>query len=145
MFLQNQRSLSESFDSRVLLETHRGLLSVREHKEETSIYDVDVVESNAMKVQRISGGLDDQRFVLTPVSALVEPSLGTVGAYTFTMSREEKSSGIGENRFRRQCLTQGGILSKEVHLGRGKRLAALSLIPALLWQCPSPRGLGGRI
>ena len=47
--LHNQRTPKESYDPRVLLETHRGLLSVQEHREETLIYDVEVVECDSMK------------------------------------------------------------------------------------------------
>ena len=49
--LQNQSTTSESYDLRVLLETHRGLLSVQEHREESLVYDVDVVKSDAMKIK----------------------------------------------------------------------------------------------
>ena len=43
------------------METHEGLLSVQEHREETLIYDVEVVKSNAMKNQRTPRGSGDQR------------------------------------------------------------------------------------
>ena len=46
--MTNQRSLRGSCDRRALLETHRGILSVQEHREETLIYDVEVVKYNAM-------------------------------------------------------------------------------------------------
>ena len=46
---QNQRTPIKSGDLTVLLETHWGFLSVQEHREETLIYDVDVVTSNAMQ------------------------------------------------------------------------------------------------
>ena len=45
---QNQRTSVKSGDQRVLLETHWGLPFVKEHQEETLIYDVEVVKSNAM-------------------------------------------------------------------------------------------------
>ena len=34
------------------METHPGLISVQEHREEALIYNVDVVKYNAMKIQR---------------------------------------------------------------------------------------------
>ena len=52
MLLQNLRPLMKSCDLRALLETRRGLIFVQEHEEETSIHDVDVARSNAMKNQR---------------------------------------------------------------------------------------------
>ena len=52
MLLTNQRTPRESYDLRAFLETHRGLLSVQEHRGEMWIYDVDVVKSDAMKIQR---------------------------------------------------------------------------------------------
>ena len=58
---QNQRTSVKSGDQRVLLETHWGLPFVKEHREETLIYDVEVVESNAMKNQRTRRGSGDQR------------------------------------------------------------------------------------
>ena len=45
---QNQRTQVKSGDQMAFLETHRGLVSVEEHREETSIYDVEVVKYNAM-------------------------------------------------------------------------------------------------
>ena len=44
-----------------ILETHRGFISVQEHREETLIYDVDVVKLNAMRNQRAPRGSSDQR------------------------------------------------------------------------------------
>ena len=44
---QNQRTPIKWSDQRALLETPWGLLSVKEHQEETLIYDVEVVKSNA--------------------------------------------------------------------------------------------------
>ena len=44
-----------------LLETHWGLLSVKEHREETLIYDVEVVKSNAMTNQRTPIKSGDER------------------------------------------------------------------------------------
>ena len=52
MLLQNQRAPRVSCDLKALWETHRGILSVQEHREERLIYDADVVKSNAMKNQR---------------------------------------------------------------------------------------------
>ena len=48
MLLQNQRTLGYSYNLKALLETHRGFLSVQEHREVTLIYDVEVVIRNAM-------------------------------------------------------------------------------------------------
>ena len=61
MLLQNQRTLRESFDLRALLETHRGLLCVQEHREETLIHDVDVAKANATKHQRTLRDICDLR------------------------------------------------------------------------------------
>ena len=44
---RNQRTPVKSGDQRVLLETHWGLPSVKEHREETLIYDAEVAKSNA--------------------------------------------------------------------------------------------------
>ena len=43
------RTPKGSGDLRVIWETHWGLRPVQEHGEETSIYDVEVVKSDAMK------------------------------------------------------------------------------------------------
>ena len=43
------------------METHEGLLSVQEHREEIFIHDVEVVKSNAMKHQGTSRGSGDPR------------------------------------------------------------------------------------
>ena len=72
MLLQNQRTLRESCDLRALLETHRVLLSVQEHRGDTLIYGVDVVKSNAMKNQRTPRGSGDQ-------GALFETSWSSFG------------------------------------------------------------------
>ena len=48
MLLQNQRALKKWYDLRALWESHRGLLSVQEHGEETVIHDIDVAKYNAM-------------------------------------------------------------------------------------------------
>ena len=48
MRLHNQRTPVKSGDLMALLDSHWGLLSVQEHREETSIYDVEVGKSNAM-------------------------------------------------------------------------------------------------
>ena len=47
MRLPIQRSPIKSGVLIALLETHWGFLSVKEHREETLIYDVEVVKSNA--------------------------------------------------------------------------------------------------
>ncbi len=47
-----QRNPRVFCDLRALLETHRGLLSVQEHREEMMIHDVDAVKSHATKNQR---------------------------------------------------------------------------------------------
>ena len=62
--LQNQRTARESYDLRALLGKHRGFPSVQEHREETLIYDVEVVNLNAMKNQRTPRGSGDLRALL---------------------------------------------------------------------------------
>ena len=123
MLLQNQRTWRESCDLRVLLETHWGLISVQEHREETLIYDVEVVKSNAMKNQRALKGSGDQRALFEtsscPLGALLGPSWGTVGAYPFDMLKNHESSATAV----KQCPAAGGggrgeTLSKQVYLGR---------------------------
>ena len=52
---QHQRTPINSGDLRVLLETHWGFLSVKEHREETLICDVEVVKSNAMTKSKNTG------------------------------------------------------------------------------------------
>ena len=61
MLLQYRRTLMKSCDLRVLLEIHRGLLSVQEHREETLIHDVDVATFNAMRNQRTQRKSGDLR------------------------------------------------------------------------------------
>ena len=105
------------------METHRGLLSVQEHREEALIYDVEVVECNATKNQRTPRGSGDQRALFEtsqcPLGALLEPSWGTVGAYPFTMSQKEKSSATAEKLGpATACQSRGETLSKQVYLGR---------------------------
>ena len=78
--MNNHRTPRGSGDPRGLLETHRGFFSVQEHLEETSIYEVEVVESKAMKNQEHREDLVIRGVFLIPLNALLEPSCGPLGA-----------------------------------------------------------------
>ena len=59
-----KRTTRESWDLRVLLETHLGRISVQEHREETSMHNFDVARSNALKNQRTQRESGDMRVLL---------------------------------------------------------------------------------
>ena len=83
MLLQNQRTARESYDLSALLETHRGLLSVQEHREATLTYDVGVVKSDAMTNPRTPIGSGDQR-------ALFETSWFLLRAISLSKNTERR-------------------------------------------------------
>ena len=104
------------------METHRGLLSVQEHREETLIYDVEVVKSNAMKIKEHREDLVIRGLFLRPLSALLKflgLSWGTVGAYQFDMLKKQESSATAvKQRPAVVGWARGETLSKQVYLGR---------------------------